>query len=115
MRMARLASVAMVVWALVALRVLCTGGVILHPCTDCPEGELCGGECTCPDDPRNKTIVRVEDQGIETDVPVPVVVPSVASLSRDPERQPLPPREGLSDPPRWGNLPFHASDVPLLI
>ena len=113
--MARLASIALVVWALAGLRVLCTGSVILHRCTDCPKGELCGGECTCPDDPRIKTIVRVEHQGLESEAPVSVVVPFVASLAHDGERQTLLPREVLSDPPRWRSLPFHSSDVPLLI
>ena len=113
--MARLASIAIVVWAFAGLRVLCTGSVILHHCTDCPEGDLCGGECTCPDDPRNKTIVRIERQGIETDAPVAVAVPFVASLAHDLDPQILSPREVLSDPPRWRNLPFHSSDIPLLI
>jgi len=95
------------------LPTLCLAGVFGHACGDCEEGPACGHEEQCLDDPCSETAVRPAAGTLIKDLlPIPscsappVPVPFVATTVDRPSPAP---------PPRAKLLPFHESDLPLLI
>ena len=123
---------------LLAVPVLCMGGVITHACecasesadaresgcahqtddgheTHCDHQTGCGHEGGCPDDPCSIGVLRLERQGDDVvaaslpAVPTPIILPTV--------NQPLDRvrRAGEHESPSAKKLPFLASGLPLLI
>lgn len=120
-------------WALLALPCICTGGYLRHPCScpssahsgccdseiecDCDSGHTgCGHESSCENDPCDFVVTRLEQPST-----------SVAAIARAPSCLAV---ISSVDPYAWReftrcevvlsacrdrHIPFHESDVPLLI
>ena len=115
MRMGRTLTLLSAGWALTLLPVLCTAGVLIHPC-ECDSPVGCSHESECADDPCNSaTLPQTENALRTTEVPVQVpaflpaegagagLTPHSIALRRS--RWPL----------RWAHRPFPESDIPLLV
>ncbi|MFQ5505015.1 MAG: hypothetical protein ACE5F1_09505 [Planctomycetota bacterium] len=107
----RTGIILLLVVALLALPAVCLGGVLEHAC-GCSQ-DWCSHDA-CPNDPCDKLIRGDESDVFGLDLTAPVVLAfapcvdlELATYERS--RRRIEPRP----PPR--TLPYHASDVPLLI
>lgn len=109
--MIRTLTILTTVWVL-AIPMLCLGGVFEHACTDCDQEEVCSHEEDCPDDPCGKSVAttRTSNDVASTIALAPAVIVNV-------DDRPLEASDHLTyTPPRAErNLPRPISDLPLLI
>ena len=107
----RTTTILVIILVLLVVPALCLGAFLEHPC-GCDLGS-CGHEVGCADDPCN-TVVRPEDTGTFVgDLPALEPCPTFLTIElvlRAGKR-----REIIAPPAPPSSLPYHASDVPLLI
>lgn len=111
--MARGVTIMVGVWALLAVPLLCMGGMIAHAC-DCEVDAECEHESTCCNDPCDEITIRNRSQ---RDVDVMIAAPAADCRFLGVDEDVL---AGQSQKVGWprplrSNLPYHGSDIPLLI
>ncbi|KAA3611879.1 MAG: hypothetical protein DWQ01_07275 [Planctomycetota bacterium] len=118
--MVRISATALLLWVLFLVPALCKGGLLEHAC-DCETevGISCDHEQGCEDDPCS-IVARPEgqDRRLAAEVELLAVVASFESSDPHVELRGLFERGAGSQPegpPGRENLPYRASDRPLLI
>ncbi len=113
--MKRTATLALVLWSLVAMPAFCAGGLLEHAC-ECGSESNCNHEANCGDDPCSAAVVRHrphDHDGDDVSANGFGLPATDEACNVDLAAQPLRPERW--QPPPLVRLPVHQSDIPLLV